>query len=129
MDSINDIISSLSNDDIEMLKGVASSILGSSNNDNTTNDATSNTANNDQIQNALGMLNSQNNNLGLSVDDFNLIIKAKKIFEKMNSKSSKNADLIMALKPHLSPKYRDRADQAIKMLQLFETLPYLKELF
>ena len=86
MDSINDIISSLSNDDIEMLKGVASSILGSSNNDNdnATNDDTSNTAKNDQIQNALGMLNSQNNNLGLSVDDFNLIIKAKKIFEKMN---------------------------------------------
>ena len=31
MDNINDIISSLSDDDIEMLKGVASSILGDGN--------------------------------------------------------------------------------------------------
>ena len=30
MDNINDIISSLSDDDIQMLKGVASSILGDS---------------------------------------------------------------------------------------------------
>lgn len=157
MDSINDIISSLSSEDIEMLKGVASSILGGENSeqDNSSNQNSNNQANNqNNMQNNLMSLlnngsnnnnnnnsnsnnfnnnsnsNSQNNNpLGLSISDFNMILKAKNIFEKMNSKSSKNADLIIALKPHLSAKSQDKADQAIKMLQLFEILPYLKELF
>ncbi len=156
MDSINDIISSLSSEDIEMLKGVASSILGGENNEqnnssnqnnnNNNNQATNqnsmqnnllsllnngsnNNSNNSSLSNNLNSSAQGNNPLGLSMDDFNMIMKAKKIFERMNNKSSKNADLIMALKPHLSSKSQNKADQAIKMLQLFEILPYLKELF
>lgn len=125
MDSINDIISSLSNDDIEMLKGVASSILGGN--------QASNQAQPDKTHFEKSQPQQQNNshvsNLGLSMSDFDMILKAKNIFEKMNSTTSKNADLIVALKPHLSPDSQNKADQAIKMLQLFEILPYLKELF
>ena len=67
--------------------------------------------------------------LGISSADLNMMMKAKKIFDKMNSASDKNTDLIMALKPHLSPENRNKADTAIKILRLFDALPYLKELF
>lgn len=122
MDNINDIISSLSDDDINMLKGVASSILGGD---------TAQEQKNNSPNNIHGSSNTENNSnaLGLSQIDFNMIMKAKNIFDKMNSASSKNTDLILALKPHLSPQSREKADQAIKILKLFEVLPYLKDLF
>ncbi len=115
MDNINDIISSLSSEDIEMLKGVASSILGEENKGETLPVAV-------QAKNPLS-------NLGLNADDFQMMMKAKTIFDKMNSASSKNADLINALKPHLSPESRKKADNAIRIMKLFEVLPYLKDLF
>lgn len=113
MDNINDIISSLSAEDIDMLKGVASSILG------------------DQQKNEPPKkeLTDKQNPLGIGKADFEMMMKAKNIFDRMNSASSKNTDLIMALKPHLSPNSQQKADQAIKILKLFEVLPYLKELF
>lgn len=116
MDNINDIISSLSNDDIEMLKGVASSILGE------------NVPSESKSENK-SIASSPLDSLGFNQDDFNMIMKAKTIFERMNSASSKNADLIQALKPHLSASSQAKADQAIKILKLFEILPYLKDLF
>ena len=114
MDNLNDIISSLSADDIEMLKGVASSILEKE--DKKEEPAPQNSSNLPQLQ-------------GFDNIDFNMIMKAKTIFDKMNNSSSKNADLIMALKPHLSPQTQNRAEQAIRILKLFEILPMLRELF
>ena len=98
MDNINDIISSLSPQDIDMLKDVASSIIGRSDSEQSSAPTTA------VANNGLG-------NLGLSADDFNMIMKAKSIFDNMNSASSKNADLINALKPHLSEKSQQKADQ------------------
>lgn len=166
MDNLNDIISSLSNDDINMLKNVASSILGdgnSSNQKNSQNKSSNQNRLNNQIKNSnnnqnngLGSLlssltnniqnnnsNSNNNNnelttlnnnqnlnsLGLNANDFNMILKAKNIFDRMNNVSNKNTDLINALKPHLSKEYQNKADVAIKMLKLFDILPLLKDLF
>jgi len=121
--NVNDIISSLSADDINMLKGVASSILGG--------EAAQN--NNDNPAPAQPNTNNANSlapqNLGFDNIDFDMIMKAKTIFEKMNSAQSKNTDLIMALKPHLSPESRNKADQAVRILKLFEILPLLREMF
>ena len=116
MDNLNDVIASLSSEDIEMLKGVASSLLGG--------EAQGGTP-------ALAEKNSGNalTGLGLNQDDFQMMMKAKTIFDKMNSASSKNTDLINALKPHLSEQSRQKADQAIRIMKLFEVLPYLKDLF
>lgn len=115
MDNINDIISSLSADDINMLKGVASSILG------------------EEAKKAPALPSQSISNLpadiGIEGIDFNMIMKAKSIFDKMNATSNKNVDLIMALKPHLSPETQNKADQALRILKLFEVLPLLKELF
>lgn len=130
MENINDIISGLSQDDIEMLKGVAQSILGGDGEQNQavqSGDAAQSTRqsagkNASPVQNLPAQL-------GISSADLNMMMKAKKIFDKMNSASDKNTDLIMALKPHLSPENRNKADTAIKILRLFDALPYLKELF
>lgn len=128
--NINDIISNLTPDDINMLKGVASSILGEGapeNTQSTTQNSSAQNFNNNQNnnQNALQSLNS----LGLDSLDFNMIMKAKSIFDKMNNTPNKNVDLIMALKPHLRPETQNKADQALKMIKLFEVLPLLRELF
>ncbi len=123
MDNINDIISSLSDDDIQMLKGVASSILGDSN---------QNSSSDKQIQPKTNSLNNSANLLSgfnLSQSELNMMLKAKSIIDKMNNTSSKNEDLIIALKPHLSEQSQEKADKALRVLKLFEILPYLKELF
>ncbi|MCI5734663.1 MAG: hypothetical protein SOY48_01855 [Eubacterium sp.] len=128
--NINDIIANLTPDDINMLKGVASSILGDGAPENNTqgtaqNHVNNQSVNNSQNQNALQSLNS----LGLDSLDFNMIMKAKAIFDKMNNTPNKNVDLIMALKPHLRPETQNKADQAMKIIKLFEVLPLLRELF
>ena len=66
---------------------------------------------------------------GLGKADFEMMMKAKSIFDRMNRSSNKNVDLIRALKPHLSPKSQNKADQAMQILRLFEVLPMLEELF
>lgn len=116
MDNINDIISSLSNEDMEMLKGVASSLLGGE------GMPFSEQKKEEPKQNALSGFN-------LNPEDLDMMLKAKKIFDRMNNASSKNADLINALKPHLSKESQHKADQAIRIMKLFEVLPYLKDLF
>lgn len=116
MDNINDIISSLSDDDIEMLKGVASSILGDGNA-------------NEQKSAESDKKSVLSNGFNLSQSDLNMMLKAKTIIDKMNNTSSKDADLILALKPHLSEESRAKADKAIRILKLFDILPYIKELF
>ena len=113
-----------------MLKGVASSILGEKAGNEPQQ---SESANNQPLKktqtspnnNALQSLNS----LGLDNLDFNMIMKAKSIFDKMNNTPNKNVDLIMALKPHLRPETQNKADQALKIIKLFEVLPLLRELF
>ena len=67
--------------------------------------------------------------INLSQSDLNMMLKAKKIIDKMNNTSSKDADLILALKPHLSEESKAKADKAIRILKLFDILPYIKELF
>ena len=123
--NINDIISNLTPDDINMLKGVASSILGEGAPENTQSTKQNFNNNQNNNQNALQSLNS----LGLDSLDFNMIMKAKSIFDKMNNTPNKNVDLIMALKPHLRPETQNKADQAMKIIKLFEVLPLLRELF
>lgn len=118
MDNVNEIISSLSSEDIEMLKGVASSILG----EKVEDEKSQSLPVSQQATNPLA-------NIGLNSADFQMMMRAKSIIDKMNSASSKNADLINALKPHLSPQSQKKADNAIRIMKLFEILPYLKDLF
>lgn len=127
--NINDILSSLSNDDIEMLKGVAGSILNQSDTQSSAQQQKPPQSTPQSAPQDRQSLPPQINGLNFNSDDFAMIMKAKSIFDRMNKTSSKNADLINALKPHLSEQSRQKADQAIRILKMFDMLPYLKDLF
>ncbi len=127
--NINDILSSLSNEDIEMLKGVAGSILNQSDTQSSAQQQKPPQSTPQSAPQDRQSLPPQINGLNFNSDDFAMIMKAKSIFDRMNKTSSKNADLINALKPHLSEQSRQKADQAIRILKLFDMLPYLKDLF
>ena len=127
--NINDILSSLSNDDIEMLKGVAGSILNQSDTQSSAQQQKPPQSTPQSAPQDRQSLPPQINGLNFNSDDFAMIMKAKSIFDRMNKTSSKNADLINALKPHLSAQSRQKAEHAIPILKLFDMLPYLKDLF
>ncbi|MCM1487594.1 MAG: hypothetical protein NC203_04415 [Firmicutes bacterium] len=58
--------------------------------------------------------------------DIEGIMKLGEIMSSM-SKSDKNTQLLLALKPHLRPENRQKADNAIKLLKILNILPLLKE--
>lgn len=112
--NLNEILGNLSAADMDMLKNAAASILGS---------------NEEQAPKQTTTPQAAQSQLGIDADDFKMMMKAKSIFDKMNSASNKNTDLILALKPHLSPENQEKADSAIRLLRLFEILPLLKDMF
>lgn len=109
MDSINDILSSLTNEDIENLKQTAESIFGK---DFTTEKSNTQDTGFD-INN---MLNPE------------MFMQFSKIIGAMNSDGGKRAKLIEALKPNLSEKRRKKADDAIQIIKLLDILPLIKNL-
>lgn len=62
----------------------------------------------------------------LSGLDLNRIVKLQQAFQSMNG-NDKNAQLLLALKPHFSERRRARVDQAIRLMRLFSMLPMLQE--
>lgn len=100
---INEILSSLSSDDIEQLKEAANSILGGE--QKQTNEPSQPDINlfNPAILSNLGMLSK-----ALSGDD-------------------DRTALIKALKPMLSDERKQKADEAIKILKLLQLMPLLQE--
>lgn len=120
MDNINDIISSLSAEDIQALKETAEAIFGNSSKatapvHNTCNQA--NSCTNDSILNS-GLF--QNAEILSKISSVMLMLQS-------NGKD-KRCELIEALKPNLSQHRRQKADDAIKILKLLEILPMLSEL-
>ena len=96
MENINDIISGLSQDDIEMLKGVAQSILGGDGEQNQaaqSGDAAQSTRqsagkNAPPVQNLPAQL-------GISSADLNMMMKAKKIFDKMKEEQNHHQEKLI----------------------------------
>lgn len=111
IDSIENIINSLSQKDIEELSGLADSLLGS--------------------QSKKENESSSDNNT--HQDSFNLdtetIRKISLIMKKLsNQKEDPRCELLRALKPMLSPQKQKRADEAINMLKVLSLLPIIDEL-
>ncbi len=106
---INEILSSLTPDDIEGLKATAEAVFGKGNE-----------AKEKQSQQSASDMFS-------SVDP-KMIGKLTKIMGAMNGESGKRCKLIEALKPNLSPERQKRADQAIQILKLLEILPLINNL-
>lgn len=118
MDALGDILSSLSAEDIAKLQSVASSVLQDG----------AQKAPAPEKQQALpaaaGALQ------GLSGDDLSMLLKLQNVMGRLHAKGpSKNAALIAALKPLLSERSQKKADEAMRILNLFEMLPLIREMF
>ncbi len=117
MDNINDIISSLTPDDINRLKETAQAIFGSNNEP--------------QYADFNKKTNNQNDGFMNSgfFPDAEMLGKIGRIMSMMQSEGSdKRCDLIQALKPNLSLRRQHKADEAIQILKLLELLPLLSQL-
>lgn len=113
MESINDIISSLSAQDIENLRAAAENIFGSTESKEKSDNACANQSGMPDFSSVLG--------------DAGMMAKISSIMGMMNKRDSR-AELIAALKPLLSEKRRKRADDAMQMLKLFEILPVMGQI-
>lgn len=113
MDSINDIISGLSAQDIENLRAAAENIFGNTEKKEKSNNVGDNCGAIPDLSSILG--------------DARMMAKISSIMGMMNKRDSR-AELIAALKPLLSEKRRRRADDAMQMLKLFEILPMMGQI-
>ena len=104
MDSINDILSSLTPDDIDALKSMADSVFGTSEE------------------------NSNQKNKSTGFESFITPEMLIKLSNMMNSSDSGRYRLIEALKPNLSQRRRQKADEALQLLKILEIIPLLTDL-
>ena len=105
MDDLNEKITALLNDPsaLEGIRNMASSLLGSAPPPREESESDSITSDIDigKIMSVLGKLN--------------------------NRGSDERMRLLLALKPHLSEKRRDRVDKAVKILKILDMLPLLQD--
>lgn len=104
MDSINDILSGLTDEDMENLRNAAESFFSSQDSGESRGNSGPDFA--DILGNA------------------QMIAKISSLMGAMNKKDDRTR-LIEALKPLLSEKRRKKADEAMQMMKLFEILPAL----
>lgn len=112
MDSINDILSSLTDEDMENLRAAAESLFSSQEKTEKSTDSPPSGSAMPDFTNILG--NAQ------------MMAKISSIMGAMNKKDDRTR-FIEALKPLLSEKRRKRADEAMQMMKLFELLPTLTQ--
>lgn len=135
MDDLSSLLASLSPEDMDMLKTAASQLLGSqhvpeaSPPEPAPAPQPSNTPDIGALLQSLGLGPKQSQPMQTNTPaiDPAMIAGIAKIFGQLNSVDDKRIQFIAALKPLLNSERQKKADQAIKMLKLFEILPLLKE--
>ncbi len=107
MEDISEIVNSLSGEDIDKLKTLANDIFAG--------DKKESKKGNDNISNP-----------GIDAESVQKISRVLSRI-KNNPQNSTRTIFINSLKPLLSDRRREKADEAIKMMNLFEILPLLKD--
>lgn len=101
---------------MQQVKELADMLSSSPSEQDNTNNSTVSNNNNNNISN--------NNPANSSGFDIGMIFKIQEIMSA--AKSDKNSELIMALKPHLSPEKQEKADKAVKFMKMFALWETLK---
>ncbi len=118
MDSISELLSSVSPEELERLKGVAQSLMNSSgNSDSETAKKSASVPQKSAEQSGISSLFG---------DDMAKTLAA--VAGQMNHEDDRTK-FIHALKPLLSEERRQKADEAMRFLRLMDMLPLLKGLF
>jgi len=105
MDSINDILSSLSDEDMENPRAAAENLFSSQEKEEK---------------------NASMPNFSDILGNAQMMAKISSLMGAMNKKDDRTR-LIEALKPLLSERRRRKADEAMQMMKLFELLPTLTQ--
>ena len=58
--------------------------------------------------------------------DMNVILNIQRAMEAFSS-GNKNVELLRSLRPHLSPQRQQKVDDAVRIMELVQMLPLLKE--
>lgn len=111
MENLNDILSSLTPDEINSLKETAESIFGSGGFGQKTESA--------PPPNPVGS--------DFGKIDPEMFSRLGQIMSAMNSDGGKRCRLIEALKPNLSPPKQKKADEAMQILKIMEVMPLLSD--
>lgn len=117
MDSINDILASLTPDDIKALKDTADALFGSGG----FNSPPPPKDNGAPPPPPMG-------GFDFGKIDPEMFSKLGSIMSAMNSDGGKRCRLIEALKPNLSPYRQKKADEAMQILKMLEVLPLITNL-
>lgn len=115
MDSISELLSSVSPEELERLKGVAQSLLLSNGNSDTAESPKKESG-----DAALGGISSL-----FGGETAKMLASVAKALNQDDDRTK----FIAALKPLLSEERRQRADEAMRFLRLMDALPLLKGLF
>lgn len=108
LEGIENIINSMSQQDIEQLTALAGEFFSSGDKQER--------ASEEKTHNAAGI-------------DFDTVTRIASLINKLSSQPrDPGCELLAALKPMLSPERQHKADEAIKMIQLISLLPLLKDL-
>lgn len=108
MNKINKILSDP--ESIKQISELAQMFMSETGNNNKSSNASDSNPDNSE--------NSSDSDSGaFSGLDFSKLIKIQEIIGAVSGKD-KNAELLLALKPHLSPERQKKADKAIKLLKL-----------
>lgn len=111
MDSINDILSSLTPDDIEAVKSMAESLFSSANENDSRKEQS----------------DSGDFDFGSFITP-DMIFKISSLMNMMNSQKNEKYRLLEALKPNLSARRQKKADEAMQIMKILEILPLIAEL-
>lgn len=107
LEGIENIINSMSQQDIEQLSSIASEFFSKGEQDSKAD---------------------KSNNSGTGID-LETVTKIASVINRLSSMpKDPGCELLSALKPMLSPERRHKADEAIKMMQIMSLLPLLKDL-
>lgn len=114
---INSLLNSLSAEDMENIKKVASGILGN---------ASESAEKPKEEKQPVGNTSFADGLSGLGMPDLSQLSSLAPILQAFNSHDER-LDFINALKPLLSEERRQKADEAMKLVKLLSVLPLLRE--
>jgi len=122
MENLSGILGGMSGEDMDSLRAMAQSMLGGTDGthaeQNPREEKPSEQSGEQPAQDSAG----DSPFSGITPE---MLLKISTLMSSMNKKDQRS-DLIMALKPHLSPERRKKADDAVQMMKLMSLLPILQ---
>jgi len=112
------------------LSALLSSLMGGGNNNSNNNNNNNNNGGMPDFGSLLSSLggggnNNNSGNFGLPNLDIGKLLKVQKLLSQRKDDSS--TALLRALKPHLSEENRKKVDEAVRIMELLDLLPLIKE--